>query len=79
MHHVFVCSTRNHELELLNQAKSHAKELDQQKVALEKADTFPETSETTEVGKMRAQILAYHNELVQCDDRQYQLEYKIEG
>ena len=74
-----IFSTRSHELELLNEAKAHARELDLQKHELERADAFPDSSQNTEVGRLRAQILHYHNEFVQTNERQYQLEYKMEG
>ena len=72
-------STRQHEIELLQTAKDHTSELERQKTELDKADAFPESSQTSEVSKLRTQILQYNNELAQTDDRQYELEYKIEG
>ena len=52
-------------------------ELEKQKGELEKADNFPESS-NTEVTKMRQQLLKYNNEYKQAMERQYQLEYQIE-
>ena len=54
-------------------------ELDRQKSELDKADGFPDGNQTSEVAKLRTQILQYNNELAQTDDRQYELEYKVEG
>ena len=73
----FSCSTRENELHLLQEAKEHTQELEKQHQELEKADDFPESA-NTEVGKMRQQLLAHNNDLAQCDERQYELEYKIE-
>ena len=52
-------------------------ELERQTVELEKADNFPESS-NSEVTKMREQLLKYNNDLSQAEERQYQLEYKME-
>ena len=69
--------TRDNELKLLKQAKDFTTEMDRQKIELDKADMFPESS-TTEVSKMRESLLKHHNELAQAEEKQYQLEYKIE-
>ncbi|BFZ08931.1 hypothetical protein BsWGS_11970 [Bradybaena similaris] len=75
--HETLKSTRDREAQLLQDAKNYANELERQKVELEKADNFPENS-NTEVSKMREQLLKSNNELAQTAERQYQLEYKIE-
>jgi predicted transcriptional regulator len=62
---------------LLSQAKECSAELDRQRLELEKADNFPDGS-NTEVSKMRQQLLKYNNDLKQAQERQYQLEYQIE-
>uniref|UniRef100_A0A0B6Y001 Cilia- and flagella-associated protein 58 central coiled coil domain-containing protein n=1 Tax=Arion vulgaris TaxID=1028688 RepID=A0A0B6Y001_9EUPU len=69
--------TRDREAKLLQDAKDFANKLDSQSVELEKADNFPENS-NTEVSKMREQLLKHNNELAQTEERQYQFEYKIE-
>ena len=69
--------TRENETRLLQQAKECVIELEKQKGELEKADNFPESS-NTEVTKMRQQLLKYNNEYKQAMERQYQLEYQIE-
>ena len=70
-------STRQSEADLLRNAKEYTNELDKQQQELEKADNFPDSS-NTEVSKMRQQLLKYNNDLKQAQDRQYQLEYQIE-
>ena len=81
MIHLFVClfvvRTRENELRLLKQAKEYMVDMDHQKAELEKADMFPESS-NTEVSKLRESWLKYNNDLAQTEERQYQLEYKIE-
>lgn len=51
--------------------------MDQQKAELEKADQFPENS-NTEVSKLREQLLNYNNQLAETDEMNYQLQYKLE-
>lgn len=69
--------TRESEANFLRQAKEFASDLERQKSELERADNFPDSS-NTEVSKMRQQLLKYNNELKQGQERQYQLEYQIE-
>ena len=69
--------TRENESRLLQEAKDHTSLLENQGTDLEKADNFPEGSDT-DVTKMRQQLLKYRNELAQIEERQYQHEYKIE-
>lgn len=70
-------SSRNNETNLLEEAKLYTTELEKFQGELEKADLFPEGS-NTEVSKLRQQLLKHNNELSEAEDRQYQLEYKIE-
>ena len=77
MNDVLIFRTRENELHLLNQAKEFSSELESQNSELEKADAFPESS-NTEVTKLRQQLLKHTNELAMTDERQYQLEYKLE-
>ncbi len=72
-----LCSTRDNEGKLLQDAKQYTSDLEKAKVELEKADNFPESS-NTEVSKLRQQLLKHNNDLKQADERQYQLDYKIE-
>ncbi|XP_060560310.1 coiled-coil domain-containing protein 146-like [Ruditapes philippinarum] len=75
--HEILKNTRESETRLLSQAKECSAELDRQRLELEKADNFPDGS-NTEVSKMRQQLLKYNNDLKQAQERQYQLEYQIE-
>lgn len=69
--------TRENESQLLQQAKLYSSTLEGQGQDLEKADNFPEGTDS-DVSRMRQQLLKYRNELAQIEERQYQHEYKIE-
>lgn len=71
-------STREQESTLLRQAKDMHQEVQRQRAELEKGDNFPD-GDNTEVNKLRQELLNHHNELAQADERQYQLEFKLEG
>lgn len=71
-------STRETETSLLHQAKEMHQEVQKQRAELEKGDNFPD-GDNTEVNKLRQELLKHHNELAQADERQYQLEFKLEG
>ncbi|WAR25693.1 CC146-like protein [Mya arenaria] len=75
--HEMLKSTRDSEASLLKQAKECAAELERQRSELERADNFPDSS-NTEVSKLRQQLLKYNNDLKQAQERQYQQEYQIE-
>ena len=51
--------------------------MENQDTELDKADEFPEGS-NTEVSQLRTQLLQYRNELAQVEEREYQMNYKIE-
>ena len=70
-------SRRRNEQKLLQQAKEYLSVVEQQKVELEKADNFPDNS-NTEVSKLRQQLLKYNNELKQSEERQEQLQYNTQ-
>ena len=53
-------------------------EVQRQRAELEKGDNFPD-GDNTEVNKLRQELLKHHNELAQADERQYQLEFKLDG
>ena len=72
-----IFSKRSNEQRLLQQAKDFTNHLARQKLDLEKADTFPDNS-NTEVSEMRETILSYHNDLAATDERIYHLNYKIQ-
>ena len=74
---VWIFSKCNNEQRLLQQAKDFTNQLAQQKHDLEKADTFPENS-NTEVSQMRETLLNYHNDLAATDERLYHLNYKMQ-
>ncbi|KAL3853073.1 hypothetical protein ACJMK2_016653 [Sinanodonta woodiana] len=69
--------SRDNMTKLLRQARDYSSVLEKQRVDLEKADTFPD-GENTEVSKLRQQLLKYRNEYKQAEDREYQLQYKLE-
>lgn len=71
-------ATREQESSLLHKAKEMHQEVQRQRVELEKGDSFPD-GDNTEVNKLRQELLKHHNELAQADERQYQLEFKLEG
>ncbi|EDO49671.1 predicted protein [Nematostella vectensis] len=71
-------STREQESSLLHNAKELHQEVQRQRAELEKGDNFPD-GENNEVNKLRQELLKHHNELAQADERQYQLEFKLEG
>ncbi|XP_046358151.2 coiled-coil domain-containing protein 146-like isoform X1 [Haliotis rufescens] len=76
--HETLKNSRLNETTLLRQAKDYTSDLEKQRAELEKGDNFPESS-NTEVTKLREQFLKYNNDLVETEERQYQLEYKLES
>lgn len=70
-------SSQESEIRLLQDAKRLTAELERQQQELEKAERFPEGTET-EVGRMRRQLLIYHNNIREADEQQYQLQYQLE-
>ncbi|XP_041460505.1 coiled-coil domain-containing protein 146-like [Lytechinus variegatus] len=70
--------TRESELGLLQAAKEATQVLEKQTVELEKADNFPDSS-NTENSKLRAKLLKHNNEIDQAEERNYQYEFKIES
>lgn len=69
--------TRDSESQHLQQAKHSTQTMEKQNLELEKADNFPESS-NTENSKMRIQLLKHNNEINQSHERNYQFEFKIE-
>ncbi len=74
---LFRFSTRENEAFLLQNAKKYTTELEKCKAELDKADNFPENS-NTEVSKLRQQLLKYNNDLAQAEERAYNYEVNIE-
>lgn len=72
-----LCRTRESELGLLQTAKEATQILEKQITELEKADNFPDSS-NTENSKLRAKLLKHNNEIDQAEERNYQYEFKIE-
>ncbi|XP_053320353.1 coiled-coil domain-containing protein 146 [Spea bombifrons] len=70
-------SFQESEIQLLQDAKRFTHELEQQKQELEKAEQFPEGS-NTEVSMLRQQLLKYNNDLTQTEEREYHLQYKLD-
>ncbi|KAJ8386940.1 hypothetical protein AAFF_G00165370 [Aldrovandia affinis] len=70
-------SSQESEIRLLQDAKRFAAELERQQQELEKAERFPEGTDT-EVGRMRRQLLIYHNNIREADEQEYQLQYQLE-
>ena len=71
-------STRESETLLLLKAKELLQHVQKQRSELEKADNFPE-DEATEVSRLRQEFLKHSNELAQADERQYQLDFVLDG
>ncbi|XP_069834159.1 coiled-coil domain-containing protein 146 [Dendropsophus ebraccatus] len=70
-------SIQESEIQLLQDAKHFTYRLEKQQHELEKADQFPEGS-NSEVSRMRQQLLKYNNDLNESEEREYQLQYKLE-
>ncbi|KAM4748551.1 coiled-coil domain-containing protein 146 [Rhinophrynus dorsalis] len=70
-------SLQESEIQLLEDAKNYTSQLEEQHRELEKAELLPEES-NTEVSRMRQQLLKYHNDLTQAEEREYSLQYKLE-
>ncbi|XP_078000623.1 coiled-coil domain-containing protein 146-like [Glandiceps talaboti] len=73
-----LAKTRDSEASLLKDAKANTAELERQRSELEKADNFPESS-NTEVTKLRTQMLKHRNEFDETEERNFQYEFKIES
>ncbi|XP_046879129.1 coiled-coil domain-containing protein 146 [Hypomesus transpacificus] len=70
-------SSQESEIQLLQQAQRFRAQLEHQGQDLERAETFPEVEET-EVGRMRQQLLKFHNDLLVAEERDYQMNYQLE-
>eukprot|EP00063_Salmo_salar_P036120 XP_014010955.1 PREDICTED: coiled-coil domain-containing protein 146-like [Salmo salar] len=70
-------SSQQSEIQLLQEAKRFRAELERQQKELEKAEQFPEGPDT-EVSRMRQQLLKFHNDLRQAEERDYQMNYQLE-
>uniref|UniRef100_A0A803TFM5 Coiled-coil domain containing 146 n=1 Tax=Anolis carolinensis TaxID=28377 RepID=A0A803TFM5_ANOCA len=64
------------EIKLLQDAKRFTVEIELQEQELEKADQFPEGS-TSELSRLRQQYLRYINEYKAIQEREYEIQYKL--
>ncbi|KAH0616470.1 hypothetical protein JD844_027592 [Phrynosoma platyrhinos] len=69
-------SLQESEIKLLQDAKRFTVEIEQQEQELEKAEQFPEGS-TSEVSRLRQQYLRYFNEYKAIQEREYEIQYKL--
>ncbi|XP_068962646.1 coiled-coil domain-containing protein 146-like [Petaurus breviceps papuanus] len=76
--HDIVISTQESELQLLQDAKRFTLEIEQQQHHLENADKFPE-GVSTEVSKMREQLLKYQNEYNAAKEREFHTQYRLKS
>lgn len=74
--HDTVVSTQESEVQLLQDAKRFTEQIQQQQFHLQRADDFPEAS-TTEVSKMREQLLKYQNEYNAVKERESHTQYRL--
>ncbi|XP_036285528.1 coiled-coil domain-containing protein 146 [Pipistrellus kuhlii] len=74
--HDTLISTQDSEVHLLQNAKRFAERIQQQRIHLQQADKFPEAF-STEVSKMREQLLKYQNEYNAVKEREYHNQYRL--
>ncbi|XP_075252758.1 coiled-coil domain-containing protein 146-like [Convolutriloba macropyga] len=70
--------SRLRERSSLESAKQLTNDLEKQRLELDKAEDFPEGS-NTEVAKLRNDLMTYQNELDLSADRQFQYDFQIEN
>lgn len=61
-------------MQLLENAKRFTEQIQEQQVRLQQADNFPSVF-TTEVCKLREQLLKYQNEYTAVQEREYHTQY----
>lgn len=69
-------STQESEVQLLENAKRFTEQIQQQQVCLQQAEDFPNVF-TTEVCKLREQLLKYQNEYTAAQEREYNIQYRL--
>ncbi|XP_008575774.1 PREDICTED: coiled-coil domain-containing protein 146 [Galeopterus variegatus] len=74
--HDTVVSTQESEVQLLQNAVRFTEQIQQQQFHLQQADNFPEAF-STEVSKMREQLLKYQNEYAAVKEREYHNQYRL--
>ncbi|XP_073891786.1 coiled-coil domain-containing protein 146 isoform X8 [Macaca fascicularis] len=72
----FCMSTQESEVQLLQNAKRFTEQVQQQQFHLQQADNFPEAF-STEVSKMREQLLKYQNEYNAVKEREFHNQYRL--
>ncbi|XP_071659556.1 coiled-coil domain-containing protein 146 [Patagioenas fasciata] len=75
--HKTVISLQESEIQLLQEAKRLSVELEQQQHELEKAEQFPEES-SSEVSRIRQQLLSCQNEYNAIKEREYDVQFKMQ-
>ncbi|XP_038597106.1 coiled-coil domain-containing protein 146 [Tachyglossus aculeatus] len=76
--HETVIRMQQSEVQLLRDAKRFTSEVERQQQQLEKAENFPEAF-STEVSKMREQLLKYQNEYSAIREREYHTQYRLKN
>ncbi|XP_054970551.1 coiled-coil domain-containing protein 146 isoform X3 [Pan paniscus] len=74
--HDAVMSSQESEVQLLQNAKRFTEQIQQQQFHLQQADNFPEAF-STEVSKMREQLLKYQNEYNAVKEREFHNQYRL--
>ncbi|KAM4874600.1 coiled-coil domain-containing protein 146 [Thomomys bottae] len=74
--HDTVISTQESEVQLLQDAKRYTEQIQEQQFHLQQADAFPEAF-STEVSKMREQLLKYQNEFNAVKEREFHNQYRL--
>ncbi|KAL6081483.1 hypothetical protein STEG23_031700, partial [Scotinomys teguina] len=74
--HDTVVSTQESEVQLLQNAKNFTEQIQQQLVCLQQAEDFPNVF-STEVCKLREQLLKYQNEYTAVQEREYHNQYRL--
>ncbi|KAF4020039.1 hypothetical protein G4228_012004 [Cervus hanglu yarkandensis] len=74
--HDTVMSTQESEVQLLQDAKRFTEQIQEQQFHLQQADNFPQAF-TTEVSKMREQLLKYQNEYNAVKEREFRNQYRL--
>ncbi|XP_004602188.2 coiled-coil domain-containing protein 146 [Sorex araneus] len=74
--HDTVASTQQSEISLLQNVRYYTEQIRQQQFHLEEAENFPDAF-TTEVSKMREQLLKYQNEFNAAKERDYHNQYRL--
>ncbi|XP_068829469.1 coiled-coil domain-containing protein 146 [Capricornis sumatraensis] len=76
--HNTVMSTQESEVQLLQDAKRFTEQIQEQQFHLQQADRFPQAF-TTEVSKMREQLLKYQNEYNAVKEREFHNQYRLKS